>query len=74
MTATIGEVLYSIRVAKKLSLRKVSTRAGISDAGLSLIENDRTADPKFSTVVRLAEVLGISVENLAEIVRRREES
>lgn len=59
----IGSVLHGIRQAQKLSLDKVAAASGVSKSMLSQIERDLT-NPTFATLWRLANALGVTIEDL----------
>lgn len=59
----IGEKLQKFRKERKLSLRALSEKAGISKSTLSDIENGNT-NPTTNTLNKLAEALEISIEDL----------
>jgi transcriptional regulator with XRE-family HTH domain len=59
----IGAVLHGIRQAQRLSLDKVAASSGVSKSMLSQIERDLT-NPTFATLWRLANALGVTIEDL----------
>lgn len=59
----IGEKLQKFRKEKKLSLRALAEKAGISKSTLSDIEKGNT-NPTTNTLNKLADALGISIEDL----------
>lgn len=59
----IGAVLHDIRMAQKLSLDQVAASSGVSKSMLSQIERDLT-NPTFATLWRLANALGVTIEDL----------
>ena len=61
----IGTTLKNRREAEGLSQAAVARRAGIHAAMLSRIERDERSDPYFSTVAKVAAVLGLSLDELA---------
>jgi len=61
----IGAALRAIRVREKLSLTAVARKAGISDAMLSRIERGERASPQFTTIAKIAYVLGTSLDEIA---------
>lgn len=61
----IGELIAIGRECKGVTLRQLEKESGISNALISQIETGKVKDPGFSTVVRLCEALGISVERAA---------
>ncbi len=65
----IGAVLHGIRQAQKLSLDKVAATSGVSKSMLSQIERDLT-NPTFATLWRLANALGVTIEDLVRGTNR----
>jgi XRE family transcriptional regulator, fatty acid utilization regulator len=61
----IGPAIRAHREAEGLSQAAVARRAGIHAAMLSRIERDERSDPYFSTVAKVAAVLGLSLDELA---------
>jgi transcriptional regulator with XRE-family HTH domain len=61
----IGELIAIGRECKGWTLRDLERETGISNAVISQIETCKVKDPGFSTVVRLVEALGISMERAA---------
>ena len=55
----IGLRLMHLRVSKSLSQRKLAKASGVSNATISLIENDRT-DPSMGLLKRILESLDVS--------------
>ena len=66
METTIGKYLASIRADREMTLREVeeATNRQVSNAYLSQIENDRIRKPSPNILFVLAEIYGISFENL----------
>jgi predicted nucleotidyltransferase/DNA-binding Xre family transcriptional regulator len=60
MSLSIGTTLKQLRTKEDLTQVELSKRSGVSDTIISRIENGKIADPRLSTLVRLAEGLGIS--------------
>ena len=65
---TLGRYLASVREDRRLSLREVekATRKVVSNAYLSQIENDRIKKPSPNILHSLAELYGVSYEDLME--------
>lgn len=61
----IGPAIRAHREAEGLSQAAVARRAGIHAAMLSRIERDERSDPYFSTIAKVAAVLGLSLDELA---------
>ena len=62
----LGELISLSRELKKLSLRDIEQKTGISNAVISQIETGKVKDPGFRTVCKLADALGLSLKRLAE--------
>jgi transcriptional regulator with XRE-family HTH domain len=66
----MGERLRELRDRAGLTQEALAHRAGVSAASIFRIEQGRPSDPKLSTLVALAEALGLTVGSLAdELVR-----
>lgn len=61
----LGELIAVARECKGWTLRHLEKESGVSNALISQIETGKVKDPGFSTVVRLCETLGISIERAA---------
>lgn len=61
----IGPAIRAHREAEGLSQAAVARQAGIHAAMLSRIERDERSDPYFSTIAKVAAVLGLSLDELA---------
>jgi transcriptional regulator with XRE-family HTH domain len=66
---TLGQYLASIRNDRKMTLREVeeATNKQVSNAYLSQIENDKIRKPSPNILHCLAELYGISFDNLMEM-------
>lgn len=62
MMSPVATSLREVRQARGLSLRELAVAARISHRELIHIEQG-TVDPRLSTVERLAEALGVSVQD-----------
>lgn len=62
----LGETFAAAREAKGMSLRDLERATGISNALISQIETGKVKDPGFSTVIRLALGLGLSLDRCAK--------
>jgi transcriptional regulator with XRE-family HTH domain len=60
---TLGQAIKKARIDQHLRQRPLYEAAGISQKQLSLIECDH-ADPKWSTVCKLAGILGLRLDDL----------
>lgn len=62
---TIGEALRAARESSGLTMAEAARRAGMTRQQLYSIETGRRADPAWSSVVRLAEVLEVELSDIA---------
>lgn len=65
----LGVLIAVARECKGWTLRDLERAAGVSNALISQIETGKVKDPGFSTVIRLADALGLSIERVAASVR-----
>lgn len=65
----LGELFAIARECKRMTLRDLEKASGVSNALISQIETHRVKDPGFSTVVRIADALDLSIERVAATVR-----
>jgi transcriptional regulator with XRE-family HTH domain len=66
----LGARLASERAKSGWSAQEVATAAHLSIDTLRSMETGRVATPAFLTVARLAEVLGLSLDDLHRVARR----
>ena len=59
----LGTRIRSLRQARRLTLRDVSERAGVTESFLSQVERDVTS-PSIATVQRIAHALDLSIAQL----------
>ena len=64
MNEPLGEYLRRVRKERRLTLRDVERKTGISNAYLSQVENNKIAKPSPSFLHKLAEIFDISYERL----------
>lgn len=62
----LGELIALSRELKKMTLRDLETRSGVSNPLISQIEGGKIKDPGFRTVCKLASALGLTLKRLAE--------
>lgn len=65
MARTLGDVIRLARERAGLTQSELGKAAGISAAQISQIETGARRDPQFSTVSRIATVLGVPMDQLA---------
>ncbi len=63
MDFQIGHKLRAVRKRRKLTLREVATRAGVSESLVSQIERDKVS-PAIDTLLRIADILDIDMDYL----------
>ena len=61
---TLGKLLKQYRELNKLTLRSVEEKAGISNAYLSQLENDKIAHPSANTLYKLSLLYDVELETL----------
>ena len=67
MAKTIGSVLRARREAAGIPQATLARKLRISAQVLSRIESGERADPRFSTVARIAALLGTSLDEIATL-------
>lgn len=67
----LGELIGIARECKRWTLRDLEKASGVSNALISQIETGRVKDPGFTTVVRLVDALGVTLDRAAENERSR---
>lgn len=67
----LGELIGLARECKGWSLRDLERATGISNALISQIETGKVKDPGFTTVVRLSDALGFTLDRAASACRAR---
>lgn len=67
----LGELIGLARELKGWTLRDLEKQSGVSNALISQIETGKVKDPGFSTVIRLADALGFSLDRAATSERSK---
>jgi transcriptional regulator with XRE-family HTH domain len=62
--STFGKLLRELRKAKGWTRYRLAKESGLTQEGLRRLEK-RNADPKLSTLLKLAAALGVGVQDLA---------
>jgi HTH-type transcriptional regulator, competence development regulator len=62
---TLGELLSTCRELKRLSLRNVEKKTGISNAYISQLETGKAKNPSLRDAAALAKCYGITVQRIA---------
>lgn len=60
----LSKNMKKIRTQKKLTRRKLSEMAQVTERSICNIEFNRSKSPRLDTVQRLSEALGVSIEEL----------
>jgi transcriptional regulator with XRE-family HTH domain len=68
---TLGELISVARECKGWSQRDLEKASGVSNPLISQIETGKVRDPGFTTVVRLVDALGLSLDRAATNERAR---
>lgn len=68
---TLAELIGVARECKGWTLRDLEKASGVSNALISQIETGKVRDPGFTTVVRLVDALGISLDRAASAERTK---
>jgi transcriptional regulator with XRE-family HTH domain len=63
---SIADNLKRLRKAKGWSQHKLSNEAGLSLTSITKLEQGVTTDPVISTIVKIANALGISLDELVD--------
>jgi transcriptional regulator with XRE-family HTH domain len=61
----IGERVRELRVAAGLSQQALSNAAGLSTSVVSQLEQGTNQDPRLSTLLALADAMGVTLDELA---------
>ena len=72
--AHISDLGRTIRVERQraeLTQSELARKAGIAPNHLSRLESGEKIDPRFATMIRLAKVLGVSLDTFANGIARR---
>ena len=68
---TLAELIGVARECKGWTLRDLEKASGVSNALISQIETGKVRDPGFTTVVRLVDALGITLNRAATAERAK---
>jgi XRE family transcriptional regulator, regulator of sulfur utilization len=61
---TVGKSLRRLRTARGWTQRRLSEKSGVSYVVVTKVEQGLTKDPAMSTLVKLADALGVSLDKL----------
>ncbi len=67
----LGELIGIARECKGWTLRDLEKASGVSNALISQIETNAVKDPRFTTVIRLVDALGITLDRAATAERAK---
>jgi transcriptional regulator with XRE-family HTH domain len=67
----LGELVAVARECKGWTLRDLEKASGVSKALISQIETGKIKDPGFTTVVRLVDALGVTLDRAATAERAK---
>jgi len=65
MQLTIGQRIKIARIRHNLTQVQLAERINLSKTALSQIESGETTDPRMSTLIALADALGVTMDYLA---------
>jgi transcriptional regulator with XRE-family HTH domain len=68
----LGENLKKLRERAGFTVRQLSEQSGVSKSVISEIENGKSKNPKYDTLIKLATVIGVKVEKLTEMAIEHE--
>jgi transcriptional regulator with XRE-family HTH domain len=68
---TIGELFAVARECKGWTIRDLEKFSGVSNALISQIETGKVKNPGFTTVVRLVDALGVTLDRAAVAERAK---
>jgi XRE family transcriptional regulator of biofilm formation len=60
----IGQRIKRLRIAQKLSLSELAVRSGVAKSYLSKIERNIQSNPSIQFLEKVAEALGVTVEDI----------
>lgn len=67
----LGELIGVARECKGWTLRELESASGVSNALISQIETGKIKDPGFTTVIKLVDALGITLDRAASDARAK---
>jgi DNA-binding XRE family transcriptional regulator len=69
MGMTFGEMLNVLLKRTGVTKSELAEKVGVSKQSITEITKGRTKEPAFSTAVAMAEVLGVSLTEMVEMMR-----
>lgn len=64
---TIGQVIFSLRLGRQLSLTELAEKSGVTSREISMLEKGQRISPKLSTLEKLAKGFGMTASQLVEM-------
>lgn len=65
----VGAAMKTLAKDARISAAEISRRTGLSESYLSMLFNAKIEDPQLSKVYAIAEVLGVTVDELVRYAR-----
>lgn len=65
----LGEIIAQSREARQISPATLARRANVTAAQISRLESGEQSDPHLSTIARIAHVLDLSLDDIADEMR-----
>jgi putative transcriptional regulator len=62
MHPLLGDQIRRARLRYGMSQAELARRVGLSAQGMNDLEQNKTREPRFSTVVKIAQVLGVGLD------------
>lgn len=64
---TIGQVIFTLRRSRQLSLTELAEKSGVTSREISMLEKGQRISPKLSTLEKLAKGFGMKASQLVEM-------
>lgn len=64
---TIGQVIFSLRLGRQLSLTELAQKSGVTSREIAMLEQGQRISPKLSTLEKLAKGFGVTASQLVEM-------
>ena len=65
---TIGQVIFSLRRSRQLSLTELAEKSGVTSREIAMLEQGQRVSPKLSTLEKLAKGFGMKASRLVEMM------
>ena len=66
---TIGQVIFSLRLGRQLSLTELAQKSGVTSREIAMLEQGQRISPKLSTLEKLAKGFGMKTSQLVEKIQ-----